>query len=210
MNGEALGTSGVTGTAAVTTTATLTSPATTYVITPALGDLAAANYAFATFTDGVLTVGQKALTVTADAKTKVYGAANPALTATITGFANGETLVTSGVTGTASVTTTATALTGVGSATLTAAVGNLVSANYAFATFTDGALTITKAPLTVTPVAASRPFGQANPGFAVAYQGLATGDTAAVLATAPEVSTTAGARSPAGQYPLQASSCLLP
>jgi multidrug efflux pump subunit AcrB len=56
----------------------------------------------------------------------------------------------------------------------------------------------------VTPVAASRPFGQANPGFAVAYQGLATGDTAAVLATAPEVSTTAGARSPAGQYPLQA------
>ena len=74
----------VTGTAAVTTTATLTSPATTYVITPALGDLAAANYAFATFTDGVLTVGQKALTITADAKTKVYGAANPVLLSRIT------------------------------------------------------------------------------------------------------------------------------
>ena len=176
VNGETLGTSAVTGTAAVTTPATLTSPATTYVITPALGDLAAANYAFATFTDGVLTVGQKALTVTADAKTKVYGAANPALTATLTGFANGETLVNSGVTGTASVTTTATALTGVGSATLTAAVGNLVSANYAF-TYTDGALAITKAPLTVTANPAARVYGAANPTFTATLTGFVNSET---------------------------------
>ena len=89
----------------------------------------------------VLTIAKAALTLTADAKTKIYGAANPTLTATITGFVNGETLGTSSVTGTASVTTTATALTGVGSATLTVAVGNLVSANYVFTTFTNVALT---------------------------------------------------------------------
>ena len=45
-------------------------------------------------------VNKAALTVTADNKTRVYGAANPAFTATITGFKNGENLATSGVTGT--------------------------------------------------------------------------------------------------------------
>ena len=154
-----------------------------------------------TFTDGVLTVGQKALTVTADAKTKVYGAANPALTATITGFANGETLATSGITGAASVTTTATALTGVGSATLTAAFGNLVSANYAF-TFTDGALTITKAPLTVTANPVGRVYGAANPTFTATLAGFVnseTLDTSGVTGGAA-FATAAGATSIVGAY----------
>ena len=51
-------------------------------------------------------------------------------------------LASSGVSGSASVTTTATAATGVGSAALTAAVGTLAAANYSFTTFVDGTLTI--------------------------------------------------------------------
>ena len=62
-----------------------------------LGTLASGNYNF-TFVDGQLTVTKATLTVTADDTSRVRGA-NPALTATITGFKNGETLATSGVTG---------------------------------------------------------------------------------------------------------------
>ena len=51
------------------------------------------------------------LTVTADDQSRAYGAANPALTATITGFKNGEILATSGVTGSPSLSTTATTAT---------------------------------------------------------------------------------------------------
>lgn len=49
-----------------------------------------------------LTIGKAHLTVTADNKTKVYGAPNSTLTYSITGFVNGQTLATSGVTGSAS------------------------------------------------------------------------------------------------------------
>ena len=152
----------------------------------------------------VLTINKAPLTVTADAKTKIYGAANPTLTATLTGFVNGETLGTSGVTGAASVTTTATALTGVGSATLTAAVGNLVSANYAFTTYTDGALTITKAPLTVTADAKTKIYGAANPALTATITGFKNSETTAVLTGTPTLSTVATTASSVASYAITA------
>ena len=45
----------------------------------------AANYANAVDVNGTLTVSKAALTVTADNKSKVYGAADPTLTYTVTG-----------------------------------------------------------------------------------------------------------------------------
>ncbi|WP_162262001.1 MBG domain-containing protein, partial [Terrabacter sp. Soil810] len=56
----------------------------TYTITCAPGTLSAANYSFTTGTTANLTIGQRAVTVTADAKSKTYGAADPALTYSIT------------------------------------------------------------------------------------------------------------------------------
>src|SRR5204863_7804694 len=53
------------------------------------GSLSATNYTFS-FVGGTLTVGPATLTVTADPKSKVYGAGNPSLTYTITGFVNGD------------------------------------------------------------------------------------------------------------------------
>ena len=50
----------------------------------------AANYAI-TYSNGTLTVTQTVLTVTADNQNRLYGASNPAFTATTTGFVNGET-----------------------------------------------------------------------------------------------------------------------
>ena len=81
------------------------------------------------------------LTVTADAKSRVYGAANPTLTATITGFVNSETE--SVLSGAAGLGTAADATSLPGGYTITAAIGTLSAANYTFV-FVDGTLTVRK------------------------------------------------------------------
>jgi len=93
-----------------------------------------------------------ALTVTANNQFKTYGSANPTLTDTITGFVNGDTL--SVVTGAASLSTTATASSPVGSYPITAALGTLSAANYSFI-FVNGTLSVTPAILT-SPRAVTR------------------------------------------------------
>src|SRR5439155_25348948 len=121
-----------------------------YTITAAVGTLAAGNYTFS-FASGELTVTKASLTVTADDKSRQYGDANPVFTASFSGFKNGETFATSGVTGSPSLATTATATSSVAGSpyTITAAVGTLAAGNYTFS-FANGELTATKASLTVT------------------------------------------------------------
>ena len=60
----------------------------TYTITPS--GAAASNYTVS-FVTADFTITQAALTVTASDQTKVYGATDPVLTYTITGFINGDT-----------------------------------------------------------------------------------------------------------------------
>ena len=79
--------------------------------------------------------------MTAVNKSKLLNAANPALTATYSGFVNSETLATSGVTGEPGLTTTAVTNSPVGTYPITAAVGALVSSNYTFA-YVNGTLTV--------------------------------------------------------------------
>jgi len=99
------------------------------------------NYAIA-YVAGTVTVSSAVLTVTANNQTKAFGAAIPTLTATITGFVNGQTLATSGVSGSASCTTTATASSPGGTYPITCSQGTLSAINYTF-TFVPGTLTIT-------------------------------------------------------------------
>src|SRR5207247_7715966 len=89
------------------------------------------------------------------------GDANPALTASYAGFKNSETLATSGVTGSPSLTTTATPTSVPGTFAITATIGTLTSANYSF-TFANGTLTVIKATLTVTAVETARGYGEPN------------------------------------------------
>ncbi|MBK6589387.1 MAG: Ig-like domain repeat protein [Acidobacteria bacterium] len=154
--GQNLGTSDVTGSPLLSTMATPSSPVagSPYAITAALGTLASGNYAFTTFTNGILTITQSQLTVTANNQTRVFGAANPALTFQITGFQNGETLATSGVTGTPNISTSATSTSGPGAYPITAAQGTLAAPNYTFAT-ANGTLTVTQAATTTTITNAS-------------------------------------------------------
>jgi hypothetical protein len=84
-------------------------------------------------------IGKALLTVTANSVSRAYGTANPTFTAKITGFVNGDT--SSVVTGTPSLTTTATTTSLPGNYPITAAQGTLASAKYGF-TFVNGTLTI--------------------------------------------------------------------
>ena len=92
---------------------------------------------------GTLTIGQRSLTVTADAQSRAYGASNPALTYTVggSGLVNGDTL-------TGALSTSATTASNVGSYT----IGQdtlAASSNYAL-TYVSANLGVTPAPLTVT------------------------------------------------------------
>jgi hypothetical protein len=131
----------VSGSPALGTSATVSSPVGSYMITAAQGSLSAANYDFV-FANGTLTVNKATLTVTADDKSRPYGTDNPPLTASITGFVNGETQATSGVTGSPDLSTTATITSPAGTYPIVAALGSLTAGNYTFA-FVSGTLTVT-------------------------------------------------------------------
>jgi hypothetical protein len=94
------------------------------------------------YVSGMVTVTPAALTVTANSQTRAFGAANPTLTATISGYVNGQTLATSGVTGQPVCATTATASSPGGSYPITCSTGSLAASNYKF-TFVAGTLTVT-------------------------------------------------------------------
>jgi hypothetical protein len=193
VNGDTVATA-TTGSPSLTTTATASSPATNYTITAAAGTLAAANYTF-TFVSATFTVTKVALTVTAQNASRPYGSVNPAFTAAITGFVNGDTQG-SATTGSPSLTTTAIASSPATTYTITAAVGTLAATNYTF-TFVNGTLTVTKVTLTVTAQDATRAFGAANPAFTAAFTGFVNGDTQTSTTTgSASLTTTASAVGP--------------
>src|SRR5262249_11336847 len=189
------------GSPSLTTTATSSSPQGTYAITASLGTLAAANYTF-TLVPGTLTVNAATLTVTAQSTSRTYGATNPTFTAFITGFVNGDTL--SVVSGSASLSTTATQASGVGTYPISSTLGTLASVNYIF-TFVNGLLTITPATASVTPNAASKTYGAVDPvltgtltGFLAADNVTATYSRAAGETVSGGPYTISAALSPAG------------
>jgi hypothetical protein len=126
------------------------------------------------------------LTVTANNATRFYGSADPVFTASFTGFQPGDGVA--GISGTPQFTTNATATSNIGTFTLNAALGTLVSEQGYQFTFNPGLLTITARPITVTANNLSRNYGNANPAltFTVGGQGLANGDqlTGALATTA--------------------------
>ena len=147
------------------------------------------------FVNGALTINKAHLTVTANNATKTYGDTNPSLSTTVSGFVNGETLGTSGVNGAGAANTTATALTGAGTAPITAGVGTLAANNYDFTTFNNGTLTINKANATVTASSGTTTYSgvaQSVSGFTAT--GFVNGETASVLSgvTAGATGTNAG------------------
>ncbi|MBI8020835.1 filamentous hemagglutinin N-terminal domain-containing protein [Pseudomonas aeruginosa] len=137
--------------------------------------------------DGKLTVTPAQLIVSADAKTKVYGDADPALTYQVSGLKNGD---------------TAGAVLNGGSLSRVAGenVGvyginqgglGLVSANYDLS-YQGNNLTITKALLNVIADAKTKVYGDADPSLTYQVSGLKNGDTAGAVLNGGSLSRVAG------------------
>ncbi|QBB70974.1 hypothetical protein ELE36_11785 [Pseudolysobacter antarcticus] len=148
------------------------------------------------------------LTITANDATKTYGNALPTLSASYSGFVNGDTAAS--VTIPPTLTTTATAASPVVGGGYPITASGAVVPSYYTVTYVPGALSITSAPLTITANNASRAYGAVNPGFSANYSGFVNGDSTASLTPSPTITTTATDTSPAGPYPITASGAVDP
>jgi len=192
INGDLIG-DAVTGSPSLTTTADASTSVGTAAITTAAGTLAATLGYTLNVVDGTLTITPAPLTITAHDKSKVYGAANPVLTAGFSGFVNGDSsAVVCGLT----LATPATAGSGAGSYAITPA--DATAANYDI-TFVSGTLTVTQAPLTISADDKSKVYGAANPALTASYSGFVNGDSSAVV-SGLTLSTPATAASGVGGY----------
>ncbi|MGB8131953.1 MAG: MBG domain-containing protein [Candidatus Angelobacter sp.] len=163
----------------------------TYPIVANLIDLThkLGNYTV-TKTDGVLTVTQAPLSVTAADALRLYGDPNPVFTGTIVGIKNGDAI-------TATYSSPATVLSDVGSYPIIPALVDptLKLGNYAV-TSINGVLTINPSPLTFTVANASRVYGNTNPNFTGTFVGLKNGDVLTLTFTSADIT------SPVGTYPI--------
>ena len=125
--------------------------------------------------------------MTANAKSKTYGDANPALDAVVAGAVNGDTLD-------YSLATTAVKTSGVGSYPIAVTLGT--NPNYTV-TKVDAALTVNPAVATVTANAKSKTYGDDNPALDAVVAGAVNGDTLDY-----SLATTAVKTSGVGSYPI--------
>ncbi|TCC89600.1 T9SS type B sorting domain-containing protein [Pedobacter hiemivivus] len=161
------------------------------------------NYAVSN-PNGTLTVSQKALTITASARTKTYGDAVTFAGTEFTsvGLINGNTVasVTLNSTGAAGTATVA----GSTYPIVASAATGVDLSNYNI-TYVNGTLTVVRKALTITADPKEKFAGTANPVLTASYTGLANGETSAVLTTQPTFTTSAVTNSPIGDYPITVS-----
>ncbi len=155
-----------------------------YVITPS--GLSSGNYTLS-YVDGALTITPKALSVTAESKTRTYGEVNPTLTYTTTGLVNGDSL-------SGTLSTTAGQFSNVGSYTITQ--GDLANSNYTL-NFTNGNLEVTKRAITLSATNSSKVYGETNPTLAYT---IANGTVVNSDSLGVNLSTTATQFSNVGSY----------
>ncbi len=167
----------------------------TSVITPSAatgGTFTASNYAIS-YIAGTLTVTKATLTITAEDKSKLYGAAMPALTYIYSGLVNGDIAPTT----LPAISTTAVLSSAAG--TYPISVSSAADANYTI-NYVVGTLTVNKVPLIITAENKTKVYGAANPILTYTYSGLVNGDLA--TATWPTILTTALPNSTVGTYPI--------
>ena len=150
---------------------------------------------------GTLLVTPAPLVITANSANKMYGAPLPALSASYTGFVNGD--GSASLAARPSMTTTATSASPVLSGGYAIMASGASDPDYAIS-YRPGTLLITPAPLTITANSASMFQGTTVPPLSVSYSGFVNGDSPASLVTKPTVATPATPLSPAGYYPIVA------
>ena len=177
---------------AAKTTATTSSKAGTYDITVSGGT--AKNYELA-YTKGTLTILKKEepVTVTANNLTMVYGDDIPALTYKSEGAE---------LNGTPQLSTTATKASAVGTYPIEVEAGTVTNTK---ATYVNGTLTITKAPLTITAKSYTIKQGEALPIIAASYSGFKNDETQSVLTKKPTFACAVPSDMTPGTYDITAS-----
>ena len=142
------------------------------------GTLSAGGNYIIDFTGANFTITPAALNVTANALSKIYGAADPSLTFTQTGLVNGDTAsVFSGALARAAGETVAGGPYAIGQGTLSA------GSNYTI-NFTGADFTVTPATLNVTANARSKVYGASDPTLTYGFSGFVSGDTSALFSGA--------------------------
>ena len=168
--------------------ATTILPAGSYTLTATLTPSDTTDYTTAT-TSASFTVSPATLTLVPGNPTRAYGAANPALSGSVTGMLNDDAFTVTG-------TTTATVTSPVGNYPITYTVSGTNLSNYTY-TAQSGTLNISQAVLTIVPANASRTYGAANPTLSGSVTGALNGDTFSVTGA-----TVATGSSPVGSYPI--------
>ncbi|MGF7042248.1 MBG domain-containing protein [Mucilaginibacter lappiensis] len=158
-----------------------------------------------TYVAGNIVVSRATLTITANNQSKIYGAANPALSVSYSGFVNGDN--SASLTTKPAVVTTATVTSAAGTYPITASGAAIANYNIVYA---PGTLTINKAMLTITADNKSRLYGTPNPVLTATYSGFVNGDNQAGLITQPILKTVATINSAPGNYPVTASGAVSP
>ena len=128
----------------------------TYVISK--GNLSGGSNYSITFYNNELVITKRPICIAADNKTKVYGDADPAFTKTQVINSQCYTLL-----GSDSITGTMSRETGNGAGTYNITAGSLTAGNNYDLTVTSGQLVITKRPITITPAAKSKTYGDNDP-----------------------------------------------
>ena len=154
---------------------------------------------------GTITVEPAPLSIAASSGTMTYGGTAPTITASYSGFVNGDSA--------ASLTTPPTCGT---AATSSSAVGNYASTcsgavdpNYSI-TYTSGTVAVGTAQLVITASSSSTTYGGDPPAVTASYKGFVNGDTVASLSTPPTCTTTDTASSPVGSYSTSCSGAVDP
>ena len=200
VNGESLTNSDVAGAPLLSAAAVTNSPPGSYVITNRLGSLTATNYTFS-LTNGTLTVFAGTITVTASNQSRSYGATNPVLTFSYSGFVNGDTAAV--ISGSPVLTVGANTNSPMGSYAITNSLGSLTATNYAFI-LTNGTLTVNPVALGITANSTNKVYNGAgfSGGNGVTYNGFVNGQTAAVLGGTLSYGGTSQNATNTGSYPI--------
>ncbi|TKC09872.1 T9SS type B sorting domain-containing protein [Pedobacter polaris] len=158
-----------------------------------LAGIGASNYQLSSVSVAIADISSKQITVTADAKTKTYGDADPVLTYTVPAGS---------LIGTDAITGALTRATGNGAGIYAINIGTITAgSNYAI-NYIPANFTISQKVLTITADNQSRLFNTVNPTLTATYNGFVGAEHVATLTTLPILTTTAVISSPVGNYPI--------
>jgi gliding motility-associated-like protein len=183
---------------AASTLAVITSPVGTYPVS--VSGATSNNYTI-TYINGTLIIGKANLIVTANNQLRTYGAANPTLTFTLSGFVNDESIA--NLVSPPLISSLVNVSTPVG--TYPIVVNGASSINYNVS-YINGTMTITPATLNAKAEDKSRNYGSSNPDLTLKYTGFMNGDTPAKLISQGVAKTVATTTSLPGTYPITVSS----